>query len=82
MASWYWYLQIYQRFLRVSTWVLGFWWTKEKAEITFFLVISAFYGLFWTFIGAEGESRTPTSERKPDPEPGVSTPIPPLRREK
>ena len=48
MASWYWYLRIYQRFLWVSTWVLGFTGQKEKAETTFFLVISAFYGLFWT----------------------------------
>ena len=55
MASWYWYLRIYQRFLWVSTWVLGFWWTKREDRNHVFL---SDFGLLWTIldflVGAKG----------------------------
>lgn len=47
MASWYWYLRIYQRFLRMSTWVLGFWWTKREGRNHVFL---SDFGLLWTIL--------------------------------
>ena len=47
MASWYWYLRIYQRFLWVSMWVLGFYWTKREGRNHVFLSDS---GLLWTIL--------------------------------
>ena len=47
MASWYWYLRIYQRFLWVSTWVLGFYWTKREGRNHGFL---SDFGLLWTIL--------------------------------
>ena len=47
MASWYWYLRIYQRFLWVSTWVLGFWWTKREGRNHVFL---SDFGFLWTIL--------------------------------
>ena len=47
MALWYWYLRIYQRFLGVSTWVLGFYWTKREDRNHIFL---CGFGLLWTIL--------------------------------
>ena len=62
MVPWYWYLQIYQQFLWVPMWVLGFYWTKEEGRSHIFLVISAFYELFLT-VGwcPEGDSNSHAS---------------------
>ena len=47
MALWYWYLRIYQRFFGVSTWVLGFYWTKREGRNHIFLCD---FGLLWTIL--------------------------------
>ena len=47
MVPWYWYLQIYQQFLWVSTWGLGFYWTKEEGRNHIFL---SDFGLLWTIL--------------------------------
>ncbi len=80
MASWYWYLRIYQRFLRVSTWVLGFWWTKREGRNHVFL---SDFGLLWTildFLWCRGRDSNPHSNCH-YPLKIACLPVPPPRHE-